>query len=205
MHTYKRMPLEIESIRNKQRIVIAGNHGLDKITKIVRTVLEKSNKAYSLISDEENITNEKSAIVILKGGNALENGQAIFHQFEPHIALIYKISEKIPDGYSSFDQYIHEIEKLVDNLPKAGNIVFNESDDVSTLIARNEREGVKAKEYTAIAGQKTHSGFLVNHEKQSFEVVTDNESFLAHAGAAKALLKILGISEDQFYTGIKAL
>ncbi len=197
------MPLEIEKLRNKQRIVIAGNHGLDKITKIVRSTLDLSNKKYSFISEDESTIND-GAIVILKGGNALEDGKALFHQFYPHIALIYKISEKIPEGYSNFDQYINEIEKLADALPKAGSLIYNESDDVSTMIGKNEREGVKSIEYGAINGQKTHSGFLVKSDKESFEVVTDNESFLFHAGAAKALLKRLGISEEQFYSSIKA-
>lgn len=196
------MPLDISKLRNKQRIVIAGNHGLDKITKIVRSALEYSKKEYSFISDEESIINE-SAIAILKGGNALENGQALFHQFEPHIALIYKISEKIPEGYSTFDQYIHEMEKLADSLPKAGSLIYSESDNVSTMIGKNEREGIRAIEYNAIAGQKTHSGFLVKRDKESFEVVTENESFLFHAAAAQALLKRIGISEDHFYNSIK--
>lgn len=196
------MPLDISKLRNKQRIVIAGNHGLDKITKIVRTALEYSKKEYSFISENESIIND-SAIVILKGGNALENGQALFHQFEPHVALIYKISEKIPEGYSNFDQYIHEMEKLADSLPKAGSLIYSETDNVSTMIGKNEREGIRAIEYSAIAGQKTHSGFLVKSDKESFEVVTDNESFLQHAAAAQALLKRIGISEDHFYNSIK--
>lgn len=197
------MPIDLTPIQNKQRILITGNHGLEKITKIIRSVLDHVNKPHGYMDNEQSI-NMDGPIILYKGGSELENGEAIFHQFNPHIALIYKISDKLPEGYGSFDEYLEEFEKMADNLPKAGSIVYNESDDVTMMIGKKEREDVRAIEFDTLAGQKTKSGYLLKFENDAFEVVTDNENFLAHAAASKAFLKRIGITDAQFYSALKA-
>ncbi|MFT6867105.1 MAG: UDP-N-acetylmuramate: L-alanyl-gamma-D-glutamyl-meso-diaminopimelate ligase [Cyclobacteriaceae bacterium] len=197
------MPIDLTLINNKQRILITGNHGLEKISKIIRAVLDHLKKPYGYMDSSESIALE-NPIIFYKGGSELENGEALFHQFQPHIALIYKISEKLPEGYESFEQYLGEYEKLADNLPKSGSIVYSESDNVTMMIGKKERVDVRAIEFDKLVGQKTKSGYILKFENDAFEVVTDNENFLSHAAASLAFLKRIGITEAQFHAALKA-
>lgn len=198
------MPINLTPLRNKQRIIITGNHGVQKIYDLVTHVLNHINKPFDFI-DENDQKLTDAPIVILKGGAHLENGSAAFHQFEPHMMLIHKISKKIPEGYDSFEQYVSQIEGLANRLPKAGAIVYNESDNMAMIIGKNEREDVKPLEYSSIEGKASANGFIIEHENDKKEIITDNENFLSHAAAAKTLLKRLGATESQFFNALKAL
>lgn len=198
------MIIDITTIRNKQRILIGGNHGLEKISKLISQVLDATGKSHAFLEPEQaNVGNEP--VVFLKGGSQIVDGKPLFHLFEPHILLLYKVSEKTPEGYENFEAFVGEIEKLADALPKAGTIIFNESDNVSMMIGKNDREDVKAIEFSTLSGKKTNSGYILTFENDPFEVITDNENFLAHAAAAKALLNRIGTSDAQFYSALKKL
>lgn len=197
------MPINLTPLRNKQRIIITGNHGIGKITHLIRLVLDQIGKPYDYMDTAEQSLNG-APILIYKGGSELEGDTALFHQLEPHMMLVHKISDKLPEGYASFDQYLGEFEKLADNLPKAGSMIYNESDDIATIIGKKERADIRIVEYSKLPGQKTNSGYLLTFEDDSFEIITDNENFLSHAAASNALLKRIGVSDKQFYKALKA-
>ncbi|WP_258104804.1 hypothetical protein [Marinoscillum sp. MHG1-6] len=198
------MTIDINALRNKQRILIGGNHGLEKISKLISQVLESTGKSFHFLENGIPVP-ASSAVVFLKGGNELIDGSPLFHQFQPHILVLFKVSKKTPEGYDSFESYVGEVEKLANTLPKAGTFIFNQSDNVSLMIGKNDREDVKAIEFSALEGKKTNSGYLLTYKNDPFEVITDNENFLDHAAAAKALLNRIGVSDDQFYAVLKTL
>lgn len=198
------MPIDITPLQNKQRIIITGNRGTEKIYQLVRFVLTHIKKPHDYI-DDENSQISDAPIVIYAGGSELENGSAIFHQLRPHIILIHEISNKIPKGYNSFEHYVDEIDQLADSLPKAGSIIYNEGDTTALMIGKKEREDVKTLEYIDLKGKEISSGISIDFDGNTYEIKTENEDFLSHAAAAKILLKRVGVSELQFFTSLKAL
>lgn len=183
------MSFSLDPIRNKQRILITGNHGIHKITSIIFHVLKSAGKPFDFIDGDQSSISE-APIVFLKGGDQLVDRKPAFLQYEPHVLLIHKITDDKPDGYKSFEEYVAAYEQLADGLPKSGIFIYYEGDPVSTIIGKKEREDVKAIEYTSL---------------DSKEFKSSDKTFLLHAAAAKALLKRIGISEKQFAKGISTL
>ncbi|MEQ9303129.1 MAG: hypothetical protein RJQ14_04370 [Marinoscillum sp.] len=194
---------DIDQLKNKQRIFIGGNHGVNKIFAITQHVLKHSGKTadYYTIGEDNKLTS--APVVIIKGGDQLVDGKALFHDFDVHILLIHRIDDDIPEGYASFEDYITQFEVLADNLPKAGSFLFYEGDNVATLMGKKEREDVRNIEYTTLDCSQTKSGYQFSHNGETFEVRSTSKRFPGHAAGAKALLQRVGISENQFYAALK--
>lgn len=201
------LPMQTENlpIQNKQRIYIGGNHGVDEIFQMVQNISTQIGKQLDFHTIGEAADFSDAPVVILKGGDTLVNGSPVFHNFDIHILLVHRIEDDIPQGYNSFNDYVSAYEKLADNLPKAGSYIYFDEDNVATMIGKKERDDVKSIEYSPIKSQKTPAGFMISHKDSSFEIKTENELFCNQAAAAKALLKRIGVSGEQFYTALKTL
>ncbi|MFT7197051.1 MAG: UDP-N-acetylmuramate: L-alanyl-gamma-D-glutamyl-meso-diaminopimelate ligase [Marinoscillum sp.] len=199
-----KMQVNTTQLKNKQRIYIGGNHGANKIFDICTHVLLSIKKSVDFYRYGEANLLTDSPIVIIKGAEELVDKQASFHSFEPHILLIHRVKEDLPNGYSSFEQYVSEIEKLADNLPKSGSLIYFEDDDVAILLGKKEREDVRAFSYTALEGEKTVDGFKIKTTAGPIFLTTNNDKFLKHAAGAKALLNRLGVTDDEFFKALKS-
>ncbi|MFY0605322.1 MAG: hypothetical protein JXR10_01320 [Cyclobacteriaceae bacterium] len=193
-----------EALNNKQRIYLGGNHGANNIYEIVRHVLQEIQKPADFYSYGEALKTTSAPIIIMRGADELTNGQAAFNQLSPHILLIHRIKEDVPAGYSSFDDYISQIEILADNLPKAGSLFFFEEDPVGILIGKKEREDVKETPYSKLKNTKTSDGYILESDGSNLSIVTENKDFPEHAAGAKALLQRIGVSENQFFNALKS-
>lgn len=184
------MQLNTDLIKNKQRILIGGNRGADEIFQMVKTVLCHIRKPADFIELGHPAKLSDAPIVIIKGGDNLNNGKASFHDLNIHILLVHEVIDDLPDGYGTFNEYVDQYEQLADGLPKAGSYIFNEADDVALLMGKKEREDVKNIEYSALSTN---------------ELGARKQTFLEQAAGAKALLNRIGVSDEQFYAGLKAL
>jgi UDP-N-acetylmuramate: L-alanyl-gamma-D-glutamyl-meso-diaminopimelate ligase len=184
------MHIDKNLIKNKQRILIGGTHGVAEIQHIIKTVVNHIHKPADFVdlSEAPHLTDAPTVIMI--GGDGPENGNDLFNELNIHILLIHQLNDFVPAGYASFNEYVDQFEKLADALPKAGTFLYNEADDVALMIGKKEREDVKNIEYSAI---------------DAIEGVNSDPEFLGQAGAAKALLKRIGVSESQFIAGLKTL
>ena len=104
------MQINTDLLKNKQRIYIGGNHGVKKIYNLTKHVLTAIGKPadFFAVGEENELTD--APIVIIKGGDELENGNAVFHQLDIHILLIHRIDEDVPEPYKSFEEYISQFE-----------------------------------------------------------------------------------------------
>lgn len=199
------MQINTDPLRNKQRIYIGGNRGVNEVFGLAKEVLAKVGKPvdFYALGDEANFTD--APVVMIKGGEGLENGSAIFRKLDIHILLIHNVIDELPTDYTSFNQFVSEFEKLADDLPKAGTYLYSTDDNVATMIGKKEREDVTPIEYSALNGEKSGNGFLVKHKDEKFSFTSADPHFLSHAGAVKALLKRIGVSNAQFYAALKSL
>lgn len=184
------MHINIDLIKNKQRILIGGNHGTAEILRIVKAVMNHIKKPADFVDLSKGAELTDAPVVIMVGGDEIENGKAAFHQLGIHMLLVHQITDALPSGYANFNEYVDQYEELADSLPKAGSCLYNEADDVSLLIGKKEREDVKSIEYTSINAE---------------DGIHSDPDFLGQAAAAKALLKRIGVSDSQFMSGLKTL
>lgn len=198
------MQINTDLLKNKQRIYIGGNHGVNKIYGLVQHVLETIGKPADYYSVGEDFTPSDAPIVLIKGGDELTDGKALFHQLGIHILLIHRIDEDVPAPYQSFEEYIAQFELLADNLPKAGTFLFFEGDNVATLMGKKEREDIKNIEYSELKTEQLEDGYQVINGSEKIHVKSTSKRFPKHAAAAKALLNRIGVSDAQFFEALKS-
>ncbi len=199
------MQIDTAPIKNKQRIYIGGTRGVEEIFDLCQLVVNHVGKEVDFYSIGEETNFTDAPVIIIKGGDEKADGKPYFHDLDLHILLIHRIGERLPAGYQSFDEVVLEYEKLADQLPKAGSLVYFEDDHVATMIGKKEREDVKSFEYKALKCKQTDDGFIFEPGDEHIVIRTDNEGFPNHAAGAKMLLGRIGISKKQFYSALKTL
>lgn len=198
------MTLPTQHLKNKQRILIGGNRGKEEIFDLVKTVVKKIGKPvnFYVLGEAPSLTDAPA--VVMWGGETLENGQAVFHQLDLHILVLHQLVEPAPEGYDSLESYLMQYERAADNLPKAGTLIFNESDPVATLIGKNDREDVKAIEYSPLKYKITSAGMELALKEETLTIPQTDENYAGYLAAAKALLNRIGVTDKQIAAALNA-
>ncbi len=175
-------------ITDKQRIIVVGNTR-SRIVQIILFVLEQSNRKadYSTpllekISDAE--------IVIIEPGNDSTNLEAYNH----HALIISKLS--------------HEENSVVLNLvsrtPKGGIILFDETDPLAKRVAKIDRVDATSEPYLTIKYEMVNGKImLISSTNEKFQTLISSSEDVKNLGAAKAILRKIGVPSSQFYKAIR--
>lgn len=128
----------MEQSRSKHRIVIAGSHGKTTITSMVMHVLRGMGRDFDYLVggqiegfDVMVRLTEDAPTIILEGDEYLSSpldSRPKFLAYKPHMALISGIAWDHINVFPTEEQYVYQFEQLVESMPKAGVIVFNEED-----------------------------------------------------------------------------
>jgi UDP-N-acetylmuramate: L-alanyl-gamma-D-glutamyl-meso-diaminopimelate ligase len=197
---------------DKQRIVIAGSHGKTTITSIIMHVLKTFGKKFDYmvgarIDGFETMASLSDApVIIIEGDEYLSSPidpVPKFLHYHPHILLISGIAWDHINVFPEFEDYERQFELIADMLPKAGTIIYDDTDDLVSIIGAKERPGVKQKPYEAHP-YKVVNGKFILITKNNGEVVLDifGEHNMKNLNGAKLILDELGIEDNEFYTAI---
>ncbi len=198
---------------SKQRIVIAGSHGKTTITGMTIHVLNHIGKEFDYMIGaevkgfENQVKLSDAPIIVIEGDEYLTSAldsTPKFLKYEHHIGLISGISWDHINAFPTFEKYVHQFDIFGDATPKAGSIVFCGDDNLATVIGTKERDDVNRLEYN------THPHKVVNGE--TF-LITDNgevpvkifgEHNMQNIAGCRALLKRIGVTDEQFYEAIQS-
>jgi UDP-N-acetylmuramate: L-alanyl-gamma-D-glutamyl-meso-diaminopimelate ligase len=194
------MAIDLQQIKDKQRIAIIGNEGTNEITKIVMHILDSVNKPYDHINLDEAHKISDASIVIIQGNfsKMTQAGYEEFLKFKHHIALIHHVEDENSRNFNSIEEFIDKYETFADNTPKSGTLLYNKEDNLAMVIGEKQREGVGLFEYESLPGNPIENGFCIDGK---LNVLSGNTNFLSHAGATKSLLRLISISEEQIMNG----
>ena len=128
----------MEQSRSKHRIVIAGSHGKTTITAMVMHVMRGMGMEFDYLVGGQvegfdvmvKLTKDAPTI-ILEGDEYLSSKldpRPKFLAYKPHMALISGIAWDHINVFPTEEQYVYQFEQLVETMPKAGVIVFNQED-----------------------------------------------------------------------------
>jgi len=153
--------------------------------------LTELNKPYiSFVAGDENTENigkEPVAIILCEEGNLLS--------YDHHIALITNIRDnKIQD----FERYVRNFEKMVDNTPKAGTVIYHEDDNISAVICKKERADVTPVSFGSPAIKHNNEESIFEVDKEEIILKECDETKASHIISAYALLKRLRVNERDF-------
>ncbi|MGB3467999.1 MAG: hypothetical protein WBA74_22125, partial [Cyclobacteriaceae bacterium] len=178
-------------LEDKQRIIISGTEGKEEVFNLVNKVLKKLKKPFVSFKagqhDSTEIGSEPVAIILCEVDDLPD--------YHHHIALITNIKDK---GIRDFDRYVRNFEKMVDNTPKAGSVIYNEDDNISAVICKKERPDVGAFGFSAPAIKHNNDETIFAVDKDEIILRDFDDSKALYVNAAYALLKRLTIQENDF-------
>lgn len=204
--------------QQKQRVVITGSHGKTTITAIILHALKFHNRTFDYwIGDPIDgfdttvrLTSGTDAsvapIIIIEGDEYASSpidSRPKFLHYQPHIALISGIAWDHVNTYPTWEEYVDQFESLAEAMPKAGVLIFDESDDMLDVIGQKERADITKIPYTVhpneILNGQTH---LVTKQGRRIAVQIFGDHNMKNIAGAMAVCDRIGITEEQFYDAI---
>lgn len=202
-----------EHAAQKQRIVVAGSHGKTTTTAMIMHVLQFLNRKFDYLIGAkvpgfpyQVRLSDDAPVMIIEGDEypaSAEQPKPKFLFYKHHIGLVTGIAWDHINAYPSEHVYVRQFDHFADSSPKAGILVFNEDDDLTSVVCRKEREDVTPLEYSIhphiVKNGKT---YLLSADKKETEVQFFGEHNLSNAAGAKTLLNKLAVSEEEFLRAI---
>lgn len=200
---------------DKQRVVVAGSHGKTTITSMILHVLNFNKRIFNYlvgaqIEGFENMVklSDEAPLIVIEGDeyftSPLDRTPKFMH-YQPHIVLISGIAWDHFNVFPTWESYVKQFELLADAIPKAGIIIFDETDDMLDVIGQKERADVVSTSYKAHPYKiENGSTFLTTAENGDIPVLVFGEHNMKNISGAKAVCERLGITDENFYAAIQS-
>ncbi|WP_414617862.1 UDP-N-acetylmuramate--L-alanine ligase [Dyadobacter sp. 32] len=201
-----------ERSQDKQRVVIAGSHGKTTITSMILHVLQANNRVFNYLVgaqiegfDYMVKLADEAPLVVIEGDeyftSPLDRTPKFMH-YQPHIALISGIAWDHYNVFPTWEAYVKQFELLADSIPKAGTIIYDESDDMLNVIGQKERPDVVSMPYLAHPYRVDAGGTVLLTPDGEVPVLVFGEHNMKNISGAKVVCEKLGITDEQFYAAI---
>jgi len=204
--------------QQKQRVVIAGSHGKTTITAIILHALKYHNRKFdywigdpidefdTTVKLTSGLTGSAAPVIIIEGdeyaSSPLDSRPKFLH-YQPHIALISGIAWDHVNTYPTWDKYVDQFESLAEAMPKAGILIFDESDDMLDVIGQKDRADITKIPYVAHPSEVVDSQTrLITKQGQKIPVQIFGEHNMKNIAGAMTVCDRMGITEEQFYKAI---
>ncbi|TLV00232.1 UDP-N-acetylmuramate--L-alanine ligase [Dyadobacter luticola] len=204
-----------EQNQNKQRVVIAGSHGKTTITSMILHVLKFNNRIFNYlvgaqIEGFENMVklSDEAPVIVIEGDeyftSPLDHTPKFMH-YQPHIALISGIAWDHYNVFPTWESYVKQFELLADAIPKAGAIIFDETDDMLDVIGQKERPDVVSAPYN-VHPNKIENGktILITQEQGEVPVLVFGNHNMKNISGARIVCERLGVTDEDFYAAIQS-
>jgi UDP-N-acetylmuramate: L-alanyl-gamma-D-glutamyl-meso-diaminopimelate ligase len=203
-----------EQSKDKQRIVIAGSHGKTTITSMILHVLKFHDRKFDYLVGAQiegfdlmvQLT-EDAPTIIMEGDEYLSSPlerRSKFLFYDPHIALISGVEWDHFNVFPTYESYVKSFEELADGLPKAGSLIYDETDDIEKIIAAKQREDVNTIPYNAHPHViKNGKAYLLDDE-QEIPLQVFGLHNMKNLMGAKQVLGKMGIIDAMFYEAIQS-
>lgn len=201
--------------RQKQRVVIAGSHGKTTITALILHVLRYHKRTFDYLVgaqidgfDTMVSLTESAPLIVIEGDEYASSPidpRPKFLHYQPHIALISGIAWDHVNIYPTWDLYVDQFESLAEAMPKAGILVFDDSDNMLDVIGQKDRPDITKIPYQAhpneIVEGKT---YLLPKKGGRVPVLIFGEHNMKNIAGAMTVCDRIGITDDQFYEAVSS-
>ena len=171
---------------DKQRIVVVGKDKA-RIAEMIAFVLKYHHRKFDISSSAtENIAD--GATILIEANGDIQS----LKDYKHHILIFSQLNSAEKDIYTS----------LADATPKSGGIFYDDTDELAKAIVKKERVDVVTIPFSSPKHEMLNGSATL--------ISSTNEKFATHlklndlksCGAAKELLKKIGITSGQFYRAI---
>lgn len=199
--------------QQKQRVVIAGSHGKTTIAAMILHVLKHHNRSFDYLIGEHIDGFETSAkltldapVIIIEGDEYATSpidSRPKFLHYQPHIALISGIAWDHVNIYPSWEDYVAQFESLAEAMPKAGILIFDESDDMLDVIGQKDRADITKIPYEAHPSEIIdNQTYLLTKQGLKIPIQLFGEYNMKNIAGAMTVCDHIGLTEEQFYAAI---
>lgn len=198
--------------KDKQRVVIAGSHGKTTITSMILHVLKFHHKKFDYMvgAQIEGFDNpvklsKDAPVIILEGDEYLSSPidpRPKFLHYHHHIGLISGVAWDHINVFPTFEEYVQQFDAFADSTPKAGVLIYPESDDLASIIGRKEREDVTRVEYSEHKHEVIDGKTYLLTDKGKVPVSVFGRHNMLNLNGAKQVLLKLGVTEEMFYEAL---
>jgi UDP-N-acetylmuramate: L-alanyl-gamma-D-glutamyl-meso-diaminopimelate ligase len=203
-----------EQSKDKQRVVIAGSHGKTTISSIIIHVLKYLDREFdylvgaSVEGFDAMVKLSDAPVIIIEGDEYFTSPldqTPKFLKYHHHIGLISGIAWDHINVYPTYDDYVKQFDAFADATPKAGTLIYSETDPMAIVICSKERKDVTSVEYK-IPKHRIRNGitFLVDSHGLEHPLQVFGKHNLMNISAAYQVLKRMGITIDDFYKAIRS-
>jgi UDP-N-acetylmuramate: L-alanyl-gamma-D-glutamyl-meso-diaminopimelate ligase len=200
--------------QDKTRLVIAGSHGKTTITSMLMHILRKSGRSFdylvgSQIEGFETMVQISDApLIILEGDEYLTSPldpRPKFLWYHPHLALISGIAWDHINVFPTWESYVQAFRDFAKAMSNNGFLVYDESDNALNDLMQEaellgERKGYSPHPYLV----DQECCFLLSDDGKEIGIEVFGEHNLKNIQGAFLLCKKLGLSNDEFYSGISS-
>jgi UDP-N-acetylmuramate: L-alanyl-gamma-D-glutamyl-meso-diaminopimelate ligase len=194
---------------NKQRIVIAGSHGKTSITSMVIHVLNSLGRKFDYLVGARiegfdlMASLSDAPVIIIEGDEYLASPidrRAKFLLYQPHICLISGIAWDHINVYPTFESYTDAFKALIEDLPKAGSLFFDQTDTVLNELATQCPEHCEKTGYEAHPAKIEHGQtILIGEDGKDYPIHVFGEHTLKNINGARFICEQIGVSPTEFY------
>ncbi|MDB4835341.1 Mur ligase family protein [Cyclobacteriaceae bacterium] len=203
-----------EQSKHKQRVVISGSHGKTTITSMIMHVLKENNRAFDYLVGAQlkgfdtMVQLSDAPLIIVEGDeyatSPLDNTPK-FLKYNHHITLISGIAWDHANVFPTMDDYVQPFEKLVTATPKAGSLIYNEDDSMTTAICESfENSDIKKFKYSFPKYEiKNEVTYIYDQDEKAIPLKIFGQHNLANLSGAKLVCNRIGITDQMFYEAIQ--
>ncbi len=214
MEVYSYPEFIADQSTDKQRVVIAGSHGKTTITSMILHVLRQSERTFNYLVgaqlegfDTMVRLDADAPVIVIEGDEYFtspEDPTPKFLHYNPHLLLVSGIAWDHFNVYPTWESYVKQFELLADSLPKAGVIVFDETDNMLDIIGQKERPDVTKVPYEAHPHKITNGQTSLTTQTQGqVPLYVFGEHNMKNISGARAVCERLGVTDEEFYRAIQ--
>jgi UDP-N-acetylmuramate: L-alanyl-gamma-D-glutamyl-meso-diaminopimelate ligase len=199
---------------DKQRVVIAGSHGKTTITSMILHVLRHNQRKFNYLVgaqlegfDTMVRLDSDAPVIIIEGDEYFtspEDPTPKFLHYNPHLALVSGIAWDHFNVYPTWESYVKQFELLADALPRAGVMVFDETDNMLDVIGQKDRFDITKIPYEAHPFKVANGHTSLKTQTQGeIPLYIFGEHNMKNISGAKVVCERLGITDEEFYRAIQ--
>jgi UDP-N-acetylmuramate: L-alanyl-gamma-D-glutamyl-meso-diaminopimelate ligase len=198
---------------DKQRVVIAGSHGKTTITSMILHVLKENGRKFNYLVgasiegfDTMVRLDDEAPVIIVEGDEYLTSPldpTPKFLHYQAHIALVSGIAWDHFNVFPTWESYVSQFELLLKQLPKAGVLIYDETDEFAGNFVSEEKLEITMLPYKAHPSRiQGIQSVLVTDSGTEIPLQVFGEHNLKNISGAKQVCERLGIMEEDFYKAI---
>jgi len=198
--------------KDKKRVVIAGSHGKTTTTSMVLHLLKSAGRDVDFLVGAQlegfgNMVKLSDApIAIFEGDEYTASPLDLrpkFLHYKPHVSVITGIAWDHINIFDTHDKYMHQFDLLIKDTLAEGKLIYYAGDQ--DLAALTEKYEGNKQAYSAIEYKVENDGCEVIFENKSYPVQFFGQHNFENIKAAYYVVKELGITDEEFLTGIQTM